>query len=115
MNDQQDLFTSTESRIELSRVHFTFPDSGRSPSVLQPQHDGRAFFHGRSVFKVLGKCRYKSEARKIAEAAKVPVVPGSEGLITSEEEAVRLVRGIAYPVLIKAVAKACAWPTTTTP
>ena len=29
----------------------------------------------------------KNEARKLAKAARVPVVPGSEGLITSEEEA----------------------------
>ncbi|MBM4069689.1 MAG: acetyl-CoA carboxylase biotin carboxylase subunit [Planctomycetes bacterium] len=47
---------------------------------------------------------YKSEARKLALEAKVPVVPGSEGLITSEEEAVRLARGMGYPVLIKAAA-----------
>ncbi|MEX0978204.1 MAG: biotin carboxylase N-terminal domain-containing protein, partial [Pirellulales bacterium] len=47
---------------------------------------------------------YKSEARKLAEAAGVPVVPGSEGLITSEEEALRLARGMGYPVLIKAAA-----------
>jgi acetyl-CoA carboxylase biotin carboxylase subunit len=47
---------------------------------------------------------YKSEARTLAQQAKVPVVPGSEGLITSEEEAVRLARGMGFPVLIKAAA-----------
>lgn len=47
---------------------------------------------------------YKSEARKVALEAKVPVVPGSEGLISSEDEAVRLAREMSYPVLIKAAA-----------
>ena len=47
---------------------------------------------------------YKSEARKVAQEANVPVVPGSEGLITSEAEAVSLAREMGYPVLIKAAA-----------
>jgi acetyl-CoA carboxylase biotin carboxylase subunit len=46
----------------------------------------------------------KSEARKLATAAGVPVVPGSEGLITDENEALRLAHGMGYPVLIKAAA-----------
>ncbi|MCS6852233.1 MAG: acetyl-CoA carboxylase biotin carboxylase subunit [Gemmataceae bacterium] len=46
----------------------------------------------------------KNEARKLAQQAKVPVVPGSEGLIDNEAEAVRLAQAIGYPVLIKAAA-----------
>lgn len=46
----------------------------------------------------------KVEARKIAIAAKVPVVPGSAGLIASHEEAVRVANEIGYPILIKATA-----------
>lgn len=44
----------------------------------------------------------KIEARKIAEKAKVPVVPGSEGAIDSEAEALKLAEEIGYPVLVKA-------------
>src|SRR5438034_2056116 len=46
----------------------------------------------------------KNEARKLATAAGVPVVPGSEGLITDENEALSLAHTMGYPVLIKAAA-----------
>src|SRR5207249_2484024 len=46
----------------------------------------------------------KNEARKLAQKVGVPVVPGSEGLISDEKEALRLAHGIGYPVLIKAAA-----------
>ena len=46
----------------------------------------------------------KNEARKLAVQAKVPVVPGSEGLITSENQALSVARDMGYPVLVKAAA-----------
>jgi acetyl-CoA carboxylase biotin carboxylase subunit len=46
----------------------------------------------------------KNEARKLAQSAGVPVVPGSEGLVHEEAEAVKLARSIGFPVLIKAAA-----------
>jgi acetyl-CoA carboxylase biotin carboxylase subunit len=46
----------------------------------------------------------KVEARKLARRAKVPVVPGSDGVIENEKEALRLANEIGYPVIIKAVA-----------
>jgi acetyl-CoA carboxylase biotin carboxylase subunit len=46
----------------------------------------------------------KNEAKKIARAAKVPLVPGSEGLVSTEDEALKFARQIGYPVLIKAAA-----------
>src|SRR5439155_1947548 len=44
----------------------------------------------------------KNEARKLAQKAGVPVVPGSEGLIQQEAEAIALAKKMGYPVLIKA-------------
>ena len=46
----------------------------------------------------------KVAARQMAMNANVNVVPGSEGLIQNEAEAIRLATEIGYPVLIKATA-----------
>jgi acetyl-CoA carboxylase, biotin carboxylase subunit len=46
----------------------------------------------------------KNEARKMAQQAGVPVVPGSPGLLKSADEALKLARDMGYPVLIKAAA-----------
>ncbi|MHC4757664.1 MAG: acetyl-CoA carboxylase biotin carboxylase subunit [Planctomycetota bacterium] len=46
----------------------------------------------------------KIQARKIAQQANVPVVPGSEGAINKEKEALKLAEEIGYPVLMKAAA-----------
>jgi acetyl-CoA carboxylase biotin carboxylase subunit len=46
----------------------------------------------------------KNRARTMAREAKVPVVPGSPGLIDDDDEAVKFAAEIGYPVLIKATA-----------
>jgi len=46
----------------------------------------------------------KNTARSIAIASDVPVVPGSDGLIEDDAEALRVAEEIGYPVLIKATA-----------
>jgi acetyl-CoA carboxylase biotin carboxylase subunit len=46
----------------------------------------------------------KNQARHLAQQANVPVVPGSEGLLERDRDAVEVARRIGYPVLIKAAA-----------
>ncbi len=46
----------------------------------------------------------KNEARRLAQQNGVPVVPGSEGLIDTDAEALRLAHALGFPVLIKAAA-----------
>src|SRR5438132_5641625 len=46
----------------------------------------------------------KNAARKLAREANVPVMPGSNGLITDESEALRVAHEIGFPVLVKASA-----------
>ncbi|ORY55683.1 putative urea amidolyase [Pseudomassariella vexata] len=46
----------------------------------------------------------KHRARDLAVSAGVPVVPGTEGLLGSEEEAIQAAGGLGYPVMLKATA-----------
>jgi acetyl-CoA carboxylase biotin carboxylase subunit len=46
----------------------------------------------------------KVAAKDLARKAKVPVVPGSEGEIKDEAEAIKLANKIGYPVILKAAA-----------
>ena len=46
----------------------------------------------------------KAKAREAARKAGVPIVPGSEGLVDNEQEALRVAKKLGYPVMIKAVA-----------
>ena len=52
--------------------------------------------------EVLKKLGNKTEARKVAIANKVPVVPGSESVIKSQQQALDVAHKIGYPVIIKA-------------
>lgn len=46
----------------------------------------------------------KINARHLMQEAKVPVIPGSEGVINSVEEALEIADSIGYPVMLKAAA-----------
>jgi acetyl-CoA carboxylase biotin carboxylase subunit len=53
------------------------------------------------VIQALGD---KSFAKQTMRDAGVPVIPGSEGVVASYEDAVEVVKSIGYPVIIKAAA-----------
>ncbi len=46
----------------------------------------------------------KAVARETMKKARVPVTPGSEGVVQNKDEALKIAQAIGYPVLIKAVA-----------
>ena len=46
----------------------------------------------------------KNSARALAREAKVPTVPGSAGLLSGEQEAIKVAKEIGFPVLLKATA-----------
>jgi len=52
----------------------------------------------------IGQCGDKVEAKRLAMQADVPTVPGSEGAIENEQDALGIARRIGFPVLIKAAA-----------
>ena len=46
----------------------------------------------------------KIKAKELAKSLNIPVVPGYEGEISTENEAIKIVEEIGYPVIIKASA-----------
>ena len=54
-----------------------------------------------NVIRLMGD---KIEARRAMNEAGLPIVPGSSGGITSEEEGIKVAREIGYPVIVKASA-----------
>ncbi|WP_284140361.1 MULTISPECIES: acetyl-CoA carboxylase biotin carboxylase subunit [unclassified Virgibacillus] len=54
--------------------------------------------------QAIQKMGIKDVARETMKAANVPIVPGSEGILESESEAIELAKEIGYPVIIKATA-----------
>jgi acetyl-CoA carboxylase, biotin carboxylase subunit len=54
-----------------------------------------------NVIRLMGD---KIEARRAMHEAGLPIVPGSPGEVTSEEEALGLAREIGYPIIVKASA-----------
>jgi acetyl-CoA carboxylase biotin carboxylase subunit len=53
------------------------------------------------VIRLMGE---KEKARQAMKAANVPILPGSDGVIASAEEAVEWAQRIGYPVIVKASA-----------
>src|SRR6201747_1997719 len=53
------------------------------------------------VTRMMGE---KSTARQTMKKAKVPILPGSDGVIADENEALEWARSVGYPVILKAVA-----------
>ena len=89
-------------------------------SAVQAIHPGYGFLAENAHFaEICRSCKFefigptheamaklgdKNTARQMAKDADVPAVPGSDGLIADEDEALKIARKFGYPVLIKATA-----------
>ena len=94
------------SAAEIADVQAVHPGYGflaENPTFAQMCRDCRIEFIGPSAdaMRLLGN---KVEARKLAKQARVPLVPGSEGPVEDEEQAIVVAAEIGYPVMIKAAA-----------
>ncbi|SFI47494.1 acetyl-CoA carboxylase biotin carboxylase subunit [Planctomicrobium piriforme] len=91
---------------ELGNVQAIHPGYGflaENADFAEQCRDSKIEFIG-PPHEAMQKLGDKVAARRIALEAKVPCVPGSEGLVENEDEAVRVANQIGYPVLIKATA-----------
>jgi acetyl-CoA carboxylase biotin carboxylase subunit len=94
------------SAAEITDVQAIHPGYGflsENPHFAEVCRTCRIEFIGppQEAMRMLGN---KNEARKLAQKVGVPVVPGSEGLLETDEQALQLAQTIGYPVLIKAAA-----------
>ena len=106
---------SSESYLKIPRIIAAAEVSG-----AQAIHPGYGFLSENSKFAeqcraseiefigppvdAMDRLGNKDKSKVVARAAKVPTVPGSDGLIESEEEAKRFAKKVGYPVLVKASA-----------
>jgi acetyl-CoA carboxylase biotin carboxylase subunit len=94
------------SAAELADVQAIHPGYGflsENPHFAEVCRDCKIEFIGPSQ-DAMEKLGNKSQARKLAQQAGVPIVPGSEGLIEKDQDALNLAEAMGYPVLIKAAA-----------
>ncbi|MEK6236656.1 MAG: acetyl-CoA carboxylase biotin carboxylase subunit, partial [Planctomycetales bacterium] len=94
------------SAAEIGNVQAIHPGYGflaENADFAEQSRDSKYEFIGppHAAMRQLGD---KNSARKIAQKAGTPVVPGSAGLIESESDAIQFAREIGFPVLIKASA-----------
>lgn len=107
--------SNTDSYLNLANVLMAAEISG-----ADAVHPGYGYFSERPLFaqalaqvgvKFIGPTASaiesmgdKAAAKAAAIAANCPVVPGSEGIVANESDALKIAEEIGYPVLLKAVA-----------
>ncbi|MBK9121079.1 MAG: acetyl-CoA carboxylase biotin carboxylase subunit [Phycisphaerales bacterium] len=94
------------SAAEIADVQAIHPGYGflaENPRFAQMCRDCKIEFIGPSA-EAMEKLGDKVEARKLAKLARVPLVPGSGGIVANEDEAVVVAEKIGYPIMIKAAA-----------
>ncbi len=88
---------------DVQAIHPGYGFLAENPHFAEVCRSCKIEFIGPPV-EAMRKLGNKNEARKLAQQAKVPVVPGSGGLVATDADALKIAREIGYPVLIKAAA-----------
>lgn len=99
-------FTPIMSVANLTEVDGIHPGYGflaENADFAELCHKCNITFIGPSVYAIQ-KMGTKDVARQTMELAGVPIVPGSEGVIKSDQEALTLAGQMGYPIIVKATA-----------
>src|SRR5205807_2436202 len=86
---------------DVDAVHPGYGFLSENARFAQACRDAGVMFVGPRV-EILEQLGDKVVARRIAQEANVPVLPGSETAVQSNAEAKALARKIGYPVIVKA-------------
>lgn len=87
---------------EADAIHPGYGFLSETPEFVRRTEELGKIFIGPAP-ETMEKMGDKSMARQTMKAAGVPVIPGSEGIVTSKDEVKTLAREIIYPIVIKAV------------
>ena len=101
LNVKKLLSIAKESEVEAIHPGYGFL-SENGEFAERCQKEGLIFIGPSS--HVINQMGDKIIARSIMDTAGVPVIPGTDGAVGSAEEAIRLAKGIGYPIMIKASA-----------
>ncbi|MCP8616818.1 acetyl-CoA carboxylase biotin carboxylase subunit [Salirhabdus salicampi] len=94
---------SVATLTECDAIHPGYGFLSENPAFAEMCEECNIIFVGPSAFSI-EKMGTKDVARETMRAAGVPIVPGSKGIIESEEEGLKIAEEIGYPVIIKATA-----------
>ena len=99
----QDLIIDIACKTGCEAVHPGYGFLSENSSFARKCEEHGLVFIGPSA-DIIDRMGNKQEARCLMRKHKVPVVPGSDGTLTSVEEAMEIAEKIGYPVLVKASA-----------
>ena len=94
---------SSAVRMKADAVHPGYGFLAENAEFAKAVKDAGMIFVGPDA-ETIERMGDKVSARQVAEAAGVPVVPGSKGRVGSTDDAAEIAKTIGYPVMIKAAA-----------
>lgn len=98
-----DRIISAAEIADVDAIHPGYGFLSEDPEFAEQCEGCQITFIGPSA-KAIRQMGDKAVAKETVKRAKVPTVPGSDGPVNSEEEALAIATRIGYPVIIKAVA-----------
>ena len=99
----QDRLIETALKMECNAIHPGYGFLSENAEFARKCEENGIEFIGPSA-QLIAQMGDKQSARELMKKNKVPIVPGSDGLVNNSDEAMNIADRIGYPVLIKASA-----------
>lgn len=100
---KEDVIIETAIKMGCDAIHPGYGFLSENAGFARKCEKNGIVFIGPSA-EIIEKMGDKQAARELMQKNNVPTVPGSKGLVTSAEEALKVAEKVGYPVLIKASA-----------